>query len=91
MFYWLLAVVMLISLALAVITENMAVPLVVGVLFVLVLLVFGQIFRDEDDARDSSGGTTHRCPNCGSPVRVHGNRWECGWCGNHGDITSLRK
>lgn len=91
MFYWLLAVVMLISLALAVITENMAVPLVVGVLFVLVLLVFGQIFRDEDDARDSSGETTHRCPNCGSPVRIHGSRWECGWCGNHGDITSLRK
>ena len=25
-----------------------------------------------------------RCPNCGSPVMVRGNRWECGWCGDFG-------
>ena len=30
-----------------------------------------------------------RCPNCGSPVIVKGNRWECGWCGNFGGIGSL--
>jgi len=32
---------------------------------------------------------TIRCPHCGSPVMVRGNRWECGWCGDFGDITSL--
>lgn len=91
MFYWLLAIVLLVSLVLAVITENLAVPLVVGIVFVLVLLVFGQIFRDEEKTEDSLHGISYRCPNCGSPVRVHGGRWECGWCGNHGDLSSLNK
>lgn len=91
MFYWLLAIVMVISLVLAVVTENMAVPLVVGVLFVLVLLVFGRIFQDENEEEEPDNRTTRRCPNCGSPVRIHGSRWECGWCGNHGHISSLKK
>ena len=30
-----------------------------------------------------------RCPHCGSPVRVRGNRWECGWCGDFGALSSL--
>ena len=30
-----------------------------------------------------------RCPWCGSPVKVRGNRWECGWCGDSGGIASL--
>ena len=32
---------------------------------------------------------TIRCPHCGSPVMVRGNRWECGWCGDFGNISSL--
>ena len=32
---------------------------------------------------------TIRCPHCGSPVRIRGNRWECGWCGDFGGISSL--
>ena len=32
---------------------------------------------------------TIRCPHCGSPVMVRGNRWECGWCGDFGSISSL--
>lgn len=32
---------------------------------------------------------TIRCPHCGSPVRVRGNRWECGWCGDFGALSSL--
>lgn len=32
---------------------------------------------------------TIRCPHCGSPVRVWGNRWECGYCGDFGSISSL--
>ena len=29
---------------------------------------------------------TIRCPHCGSPVMVRGNRWECGWCGDSGAL-----
>lgn len=31
-----------------------------------------------------------RCPYCGSPVMVRGSRWECGYCGDCGQISSLR-
>ena len=34
--------------------------------------------------------TAIRCPHCGSPVRVRGRRWECGWCGDSGGLSSLR-
>lgn len=34
---------------------------------------------------------TIRCPHCGSPVMVRGNRWECGWCGDFGNISSLNR
>lgn len=30
-----------------------------------------------------------RCPHCGSPVKIRGSRWECGWCGDFGSISSL--
>lgn len=33
---------------------------------------------------------TIRCPHCGSPVRIRGNSWECGWCRDYGPISSLR-
>lgn len=29
------------------------------------------------------------CPHCGSPVWVRGSRWECGWCGDFGALSSL--
>ena len=29
---------------------------------------------------------TMRCPNCGETATVHGDTWECGWCGDHGFI-----
>ena len=32
---------------------------------------------------------TIRCPHCGSPVMIRGNRWECGYCGDFGNISSL--
>lgn len=35
--------------------------------------------------------TNIRCPHCGSPVMVRGNRWECGWCGDFGDLSSLHR
>ena len=33
--------------------------------------------------------TPIHCPHCGSPIMVHGNRWECGWCGDFGSTSSL--
>ena len=33
--------------------------------------------------------TTIRCPHCGSPVMIRGSRWECGYCGDFGSISSL--
>lgn len=32
---------------------------------------------------------TIRCPHCGSPVMIRVNRWECGWFGDFGAISSL--
>lgn len=32
---------------------------------------------------------TVRCPHCGSPVTLYENSWECGWCGDFGNIASL--
>lgn len=31
------------------------------------------------------------CPRCGSPVMLRGNRWECGWCLDSGDLGSLSR
>lgn len=33
---------------------------------------------------------TIRCPHCGSPVMIRGNRWECSYCGDFGEISSLQ-
>ena len=33
--------------------------------------------------------TKIRCPHCGSPVRLRGQRWECTWCGDFGSLASL--
>ena len=33
---------------------------------------------------------TIRCPHCGSPVKIRGGRWECGYCGDFGSISSLQ-
>ena len=30
-----------------------------------------------------------RCPNCGAKVIIKGDRFECGFCGNCGKISSL--
>lgn len=31
------------------------------------------------------------CPRCGSPVMLRGNRWECGWCLDSGELGSLSR
>lgn len=29
-----------------------------------------------------------RCPHCGSPARMYANRWECGYCGDFGVLST---
>lgn len=90
MFYWIAAAFFLVTLVLTVLTENIALPLVLGVVFVVVLTILGELFRNSEDADQQRKGTSLRCPHCGSPATLRGNRWECGWCGDHGDVSSLK-
>ena len=32
---------------------------------------------------------TIRCLHCGSPMKIRGSRWECGYCGDCVSISSL--
>lgn len=87
MFYWLLGIFLVVSLVITVATENIAVPLVLGVIFVLALTVINGLSQDSHS--DYRNKKQKCCPHCGSPVTIKGNRWECGWCGDHGDLSSL--
>ena len=87
----------IVALVITVATGNLAVPLVMGVLFVLVLLIVGEVQKTSSKTnrrrRNCSRGIqpqeTICCPNCGSPVSLRGDRWECGYCGDFGGISSL--
>lgn len=78
-------------------TGNLAIPLVMGVIFVLTLLVASEVpkaspknnhhFRNSN--KDIQLQENICCPNCGSPVMVRNHRWECGYCGDFGGISSL--
>lgn len=87
MFYWLLAIFIVMSLVITVAVENLAIPLIMGVIFVLSLAVINCLAQG--DQPDCKGKKQKRCPHCGSPISVKGDRWECGWCGDHGDLSSL--
>lgn len=39
---------------------------------------------DKTSAAPKSRPRTIRCPNCGAEATVHGDQWECGWCGDYG-------
>ena len=30
-----------------------------------------------------------RCPNCGAAVKIRGDQWECGWCGDFGRLRRV--
>ena len=87
----------IVALVITVATGNLAVPLVMGVFFVLVLLIVGEVQKTSSKAnrrrrnsdRDIQSQETICCPNCGSPVSLRGDRWECGYCGDFGGISSL--
>ena len=59
---------------------------ILGAAAVLGLVIFASL-----KAAGSKRGTAEqvkvtsiRCPTCGADATVHGNTWECGWCGDFG-------
>ena len=38
----------------------------------------------QENSNTGRPNTTVRCPNCGSPAKINGKQWECGWCGDYG-------
>lgn len=106
MFYKLLLGFVVVALLLTMVTGNVAVPLVLGVVFAVGLVVLEYLgesdsgstgnskdFEDEDseDVENVRPRISRRCPYCGSPIQIKGNRWECGYCGDCGDLSSLRR
>lgn len=109
MFYKLLLLLLgyvVVALLLTMVTGNVAVPLVLGVVLVVgvgVLEYLGESdsgstgnsknFEDEnsEDVENVRPRISRRCPYCGSPIRIKGNRWECGYCGDCGHLSSLRR
>jgi len=44
----------------------------------------GKAVRKNSAGHNGAQKSTMRCPGCGSPVVIHGNTWECPYCGNSG-------
>ena len=61
---------------------------------VIVILIIARLFKaneqqgspKQNDDTIPKTSTTIRCPNCGSPAKINGNQWECGWCGDYGNL-----
>lgn len=56
---------------------------------VIVLAVFIGVYgtRNKNSSNHNKPvARTIRCPNCGSPAKVIGDHWECGWCGDYGTL-----
>ena len=73
-----------------------------GTLFILFVLAWFDIFvaipiwkamLGKDDAPSTPAppavSGTMRCPTCGADATVHGDQWECGWCGDCGVIDAV--
>lgn len=45
-----------------------------------------QNMQNDQKRQDPPAPRTRRCPNCGSPAKIQGKRWECGYCGDSGYI-----
>lgn len=99
MFVALILVYFLIMMAVTFAADNAAVPVVMGAALVPILLVVGEAKRGTRSGSGKPPGPgrrtpqarASRCPHCGSPVTVRGSRWECGRCGDCGQISSLRR
>ena len=61
---------------------------------VIVILIIARLFKankqqgspKQNDDTIPKVSTTIRCPNCGSPAKLNGKQWECGWCGDYGRL-----
>ena len=101
MFFKLLLGFVVVALLLTMVTGNVAVPLVLGVVFAVGLVVLEYLGESDsgstgnsersEDSEDIQPRISRRCPYCGSPIQIKGNRWECGYCGDCGDLSSLRR
>ena len=41
---------------------------------------------NQGNSSSNRPNATFRCPNCGSPAKINGKQWECGWCGDYGRL-----
>ena len=60
-------------------------PLIIVITFIAAISD-GKKPPSSDAGKPTPTVRTMRCPNCGETATVHGNTWECGWCGDHGLI-----
>ena len=61
---------------------------VFGAVFVIGLVVWGTVKAGKTSGTGKPGTTYKkiRCPTCGADARLYGRTWECGWCGDFGQI-----
>lgn len=65
----------------------LAIIVAVIVIFIIVRLFKADKRQGKPKQNDDTipkVSTTIRCPNCGSPAKLDGKQWECGWCGDYG-------
>lgn len=61
------------------------------ILVVVVIIIAVSVSKGSGQSNHNSNSTstpprTIRCPNCGSPATVKGSQWECGYCGDFGNL-----
>ena len=69
----------------------LAIIVAVIVIFIVVRLFKtgkqqGKPKQSGDTIPSNKASKTMRCPNCGSPAKINGKQWECGWCGDYGNL-----
>ena len=73
--------------------------LLIGVIAIPILLIVARSSRSRGQKEPTGirmsanrpGAAQPLCPRCGSPVMLHGDRWECGWCLDSGDLSALSR
>jgi len=58
------------------------IALVACVIFAIVMVIRNEIKHSKSEERTA----TIQCPNCGSPATLYSDFWECGYCGDSGEI-----
>lgn len=64
-----------------------------GLFDIFVAIPIWKAMLGKDDAPSTPAppvvSGTMRCPTCGADATVHGDQWECGWCGDCGVIDAV--